>query len=1160
MSNFTHLHVHSQYSILDGATKIPALIKKVKELGMNSIALTDHGVMYGIKKFYNTAKAEGIKPILGIETYIAPTSRHIKKSEKGKKTSYHLILLAKNFEGYKNLTKLASIASIEGFYYKPRIDKEVLQQYSKGLIVSSACLGGELAQHIINGDIQNAIDTAKWYKNLFGEDYYIELMLHPPSEFNPNSATYNLQKQVNEKLKEIAKQLEIKCIATNDIHFLKKSDAYAHNVLITLNTKSTDDDEASLAYSGQEYLKSPEEMLELFADFPEAVYNTQEIADKVEDYNINSSPIMPVFKLPEPFTDDFQYLQHLTYEGAKKRWGEEFEKNDEIKQRVDFELETIRKMGFPSYFLIVADFIEQARKMGVSVGPGRGSAAGSAVAYCLKITNIDPIKYDLLFERFLNPDRISMPDIDIDFDDDGRARVLDWVAQKYGEKRVAHIITFGTMATRSAIRDVARVLNIPLSEADRIAKLIDDKAKSFKNAYELSPELAKIKADATGELAKLFEYAETLEGTIRQVGVHACGTIIGRDDLENFIPLTKHKEAKLYVTQYDGAFVEEVGLLKMDFLGLATLSIINNALHLIKINKGIEFDIDEISLEDPKVFEIFAQANTTGIFQFESDGMKKYLKALKPSKFEDIIAMNALYRPGPMDYIEDFIERKHGLKKITYDTPLMEEYLAKTYGITVYQEQVMLLSQKLAGFTKGEADNLRKAMGKKKKDIIDKMKPKFIEGCANNNIDSTIADKIWSDWEAFASYAFNKSHSTCYAYLAYQTAYLKTYYPAEFFAALLSRNSGNIDDVALYIEDARKNGIDVLGPDINESFNSFSVNKKGQVRFGLTAIKGIGEGVVENIVKERQKNGNFKDIYDFLERVNSGSINKRVLESLVLSGALDSISQYQRHEYFSENNGNLTFIDVLLKYSSNYHSDKKNSSISLFGGETEIKISKPKPFASVAWSELEKLNKEKEVVGIYLSSHPLSQHLAVIKANTNTTLSQLANLQEFVNKDIKIAGIVTNVETKLSKNGSQYAFLTIEDFSGSFKFPLFSQQYITYKNFLEKNLKIFIVATVKNRKDDINQVEFNIKSINLLENMDIKNIALKIKIEQINDDLINQLTQTFEKNQGNSNVQVLIYEPETKTWIMMNSGKYKISVTNEVLNYLKELNIETKIS
>lgn len=1158
MSNFTHLHVHSQYSILDGATKVPALIKKAKELGMTAIALTDHGVMYGIKKFFNTAKAEGIKPILGIETYIAPTSRHEKKPIKGKKPSYHLILLAKNHEGYKNLLKLATLASIEGFYYRPRIDKEILEKYSNGLIVTSACLGGELAQLIMNGEIENAIETAKWYKKIFGEDYYIELMLHPPTEFNPNPSTYNKQKQVNEQLIEIAKQLDIKCIATNDIHYLKKSDAYAHNVLINLNTKSSDDEESSMAYSGQEYLKSLEEMLELFPDFPEAVYNTQEIAEKVEDFDINSSAIMPIFELPEGFTDDFEYLKYITYQGAKKRWGENL--NDETKKRLDFELETIGKMGFPGYFLIVADFIEAARNMGVSVGPGRGSAAGSAVAYCLKITNIDPIKYDLLFERFLNPDRISMPDIDIDFDDDGRGRVLDWVADKYGKQRVSHIITFGTMAARSAIRDVARVLNIPLSEADRIAKLIDEKAKSYKEAYEMSPELAKIKDEATGEMTKLFEYAETLEGTIRQVGVHACGTIIGKDDLENYIPLTKHKDAKLLVTQFEGSLVEEVGLLKMDFLGLATLSIINDAMRLLKQNKGIEFDIDEISLDDPKVFELFAQGNTTGIFQFESDGMKKYLKALKPSMFEDIIAMNALYRPGPMDYIQDFVDRKHGVKKIVYDAPGMEEFLSYTYGITVYQEQVMLLSQKLAGFSKGEADNLRKAMGKKKKDIIDKMKPKFIEGCSKNNIENTIAEKIWTDWEAFAAYAFNKSHSTCYAYLAYQTAFLKTYYPAEFFAALLTRNSGKIEDVALYIEDARKNGIDVLGPDVNESFNQFSVNSKGQVRFGLTAIKGIGEGVVENIVKERLKNGQFTDIYDFLERVNGGSVNKRVLESLVLSGAVDSISQFKRYEYFSENNEKLTFVDVLLKYSSKYHSDKNNTSTSLFGGETEIQITKPKPFAASPWAELERLNKEKEVIGIYLSSHPLSQHFAVIKAYTNTSLSQMANLEQFANKEIRIAGIVTEVENRMSKTGSQFAFLSIEDFSGSFKFPLFSQQYITYKNFLEKNLKLFIVGNVKPRRDNPNQFEFSVKSINLLENMDIKNIAVKIKIDQINDQLIGQLTDTFEKNQGNSVVQFLIYEPESKVWVMMNSGKFKINVNNEVLSILKNLDLETKVS
>ena len=728
MHKFTHLHLHTQYSILDGATKIPNLMEKAKEYGMEAVAITDHGNMFGVKEFFNVTKKAGIKPIIGCEVYVAPRSRTLREKVQGEKNNYHLIILAKNKIGYHNLMKLVSYAWIDGFYYKPRIDKQILREYSEGLIVSSACLGGEIPQKILKNDIDAAEKIALEFKEIFGDDFYLELMRHPTGNPERDAKVYDQQVIVNQKLIEIAKKLNIKYIATNDVHFLNKEDAEAHDILICLNTKKDYNDPKRMRYTGQEYFKSPEEMAELFADLPEALENTQEIVEKIEDYDINAKePIMPYFEIPKQFKDDFEYLQHLTYEGAKERWGENFK--DEIKERVDFELETIKRMGFPGYFLIVWDFIKAARDMGISVGPGRGSAAGSAVAYCLKITDIDPIKYDLLFERFLNPDRISMPDIDIDFDEDGRDKILEWVAKKYGEKRVAHIVTMGTMATKMAIRDVARVLGIPLSEADRLAKMVPDKAKNFKNAYELSEEFKKERENASGMIEKMLQYAETLEGSARQTGIHACGTIIGRDDLENYVPLLKVKDAKLFVTQYEGKYVEDIGLLKMDFLGLRTLSIIQDALENIYYSTGEKIDIDKIPLDDKKTFELFGHGYTTGVFQFESDGMKKHLKALQPNRFEDLIAMNALYRPGPMDYIDDFIARKHGKKKIEYFLPEMEEHLAETYGITVYQEQVMLLSRKLAGFTRGQADTLRKAMGKKKKDLIDMIKPLFIEGC-----------------------------------------------------------------------------------------------------------------------------------------------------------------------------------------------------------------------------------------------------------------------------------------------------------------------------------------------------------------------------------------------------------------------------------------------
>ncbi len=1158
MSEFTHLHVHSQYSILDGAAKISDLISKAKECNMDSLALTDHGSMFGIKEFFDEAKKQEIKPILGCEFYIAPGSRKYKKNKKGQKNSYHLIVLAKNKKGYHNLLKLASLAWIEGHYYKPRIDKEILKKYSEGLIVSSACLGGEIPQFILKNDIENAEKAALEFKNIFGDDFYLELMRHEKNEFNFESNVFEKQQIVNDELLRMSQKLDIKYIATNDIHYLNKEDANAHDILICLNTKKDLEDPKRMRYTGQEYFKTTQEMQKLFADLPDAIKNTHEIEQKIEQYDINSKPIMPIFKIPDKFKDDYDYLRHLTYEGAKKRYSQI---TDKISERLNFELETIRGMGFPSYFLIVWDFIKAAKDMKISVGPGRGSAAGSAVAYCLGITSVDPIKHDLLFERFLNPDRISMPDIDIDFDEDGREKILNWVADKYGENRVAHIITFGSMAPRMAIRDVARVLKLPLAEADKIAKTISEKAKNFEKAFKLSPEFVEIKEKADGITAKTLKYAETLDGSVRHSGVHACGIIIGRDDLENYIPLMTSKDTKLYVTQYDGDFVEDIGLLKMDFLGLRTLSIIQDAVKNIKYSKNIEIDIEKIPYDDKKTFELFGNGNTTGIFQFESDGMKKHLKHLQPNRFEDLIAMNALYRPGPMEYIDDFIARKHGKKKIEYFLPEMEEFLSETYGITVYQEQVMLLSQKLAGFTKGQADSLRKGMGKKKKKIIDALKPKFFEGCQKNGIDKKKAEKIWSDWEAFASYAFNKSHSTCYAELAYKTGYLKAHFPAQFMAAVLSRNFSNITKVSVFMDDCKQLGVEVLGPDVNESFKRFTVNDKGQIRFGLSAVKGLGDGPVSDIIKERQNNGSFKSVYDFIERMNSNSANKRVIEALVFSGAFDNISDFKRPQFFKDAEDNHPFIESLIKYGNKVKSEKDDSQVSLFENSNQaVQIKKPVPVSTGEdMTRIDILKKEKEYVGIYLSDHPLSKDKYIIDANTNVKLSELKNLNKLNGKELKIAGIVKKAEHRFSKKGKPWGTLTIEDFTSSFKIALFSKKYIQYKNYLDEGYKLFINGKAEPRYNNPDEFTFNVKNIKLLDDMKVKTIAIKIKINDINNSMIENFKTVFNKNKGKTNLRFLIWDPETKIWVQMNSQNTQVSVNDQIIGFLKQNQLSYKL-
>ncbi len=1150
---FTHLHVHTQYSILDGASNIARLIKKAKDDNMKALAITDHGNMFGVKLFHKIAKKEGIKPILGCEAYVARNGRFEKKTKEDR-SGNHLIILAKNKIGYKNLIKLISYAWIEGHYYKARIDEELLFKYSEGLIISSACIAGVIPQKILAGRIEEAENYITKYKGVFGNDFYLELQRHQTGNAEYDANLLALQQKVNEAVLELGKKHDVKCIATNDVHFINKEDAEAHDILICLNTGADIDDSSRMRYSGQEFLKTQKEMNKVFADIPEVINNTMEIVDKVEDYELNTAPIMPDFPLPQGFDSEDEYLKHISYKGAELRWPG---LNEEIKERLDFELETIKSMGFPGYFLIVWDFLKAARKMGVSVGPGRGSAAGSAIAYCLKITDIDPIKYNLLFERFLNPDRISMPDIDIDFDEEGREKILNWVVDKYGQKRVANIITFGTMAAKMAIRDVARVQKLPLNEADKLAKMVPDKpGTTLEKAYNSVPELEAEKRSSNHLIAKTLDFAETLEGSVRHTGVHACGIIIGKDDLENYVPLSTSKDSKLYVTQYDGKHIEDVGMLKMDFLGLKTLSIIKDAIENIKISKKIDLEIDKIPLTDSKTFELYAKGETTGLFQFESDGMKKYLKALKPNRFDDLIAMNALYRPGPMDYIPSFVNRKHGKEKIEYDLPDMEEHLKETYGITVYQEQVMLLSQKIAGFTKGQADSLRKAMGKKIKAMMDDLKGKFIEGGIDNGHNKKVLEKVWKDWEAFAQYAFNKSHSTCYAYISYQTAYLKAHYPAEFMAAVLSRNLNDIKKITIFMDECKRMGLQVLGPDINESYSKFTVNNTGAIRFGMTAIKGVGGAAVEYIIKERVDNGGYKNIYNFVERLNLRVVNKRNLEALVVSGGIDNIGGLKRSQYFAQQNGDgSTFIETLIKYGNKLQGESDNSQ-SLFGGVSDYQVKKPEAPSCDEWNKIDRLNKEKELIGIYLSAHPLDDYKIEIENFCNTKLSSFNDLKRLRGKDIKIAGIVTTTEERTTKNGKPFGSVTIEDYSDSHKITIFGKDYLDFKKYFTEGYSLFLKGAIQHKfNNPDSDLEFKVKSIDMLaeiKNTMIKSIALKIPIDNLNDNLIEDIEKIAESNKGDALLKFLIYESSTKVWIQMFSRTHKVNVSQKLIDSIKE--------
>ncbi len=1153
MGRFTHLHVHTQYSILDGASNVSDLIAKARGDGMEAVAITDHGNMFGAKAFYNEAINQGIKPIIGCEMYMAEGSRFDKSGQKDR-SGYHLVVLAKNYTGYKNLIKLVSYAWTEGFYYTARIDKELLRKYSEGLIVSSACIGGEVPKAALRHGKRQAEEVMLEYKEIFGDDFYLELQRHPSGDPAKDREVYDQEQQANAILLELAREHRVKVIASNDVHFINAEDAEAHDRLICLNTGKDLDDPNRMSYTKQEYFKTTDEMSELFSDIPEAIENTGEIADKVEQYELDSEPLMPDFPLPEGFDNEDDYLRHVTYQGARRRYGEI---TDEISERLDFELSVIKGMGFPGYFLIVQDFINAARELGVSVGPGRGSAAGSAVAYCINITDVDPIKYNLLFERFLNPDRVSMPDIDIDFDEDGRDQVLNWVVEKYGIEKVAHIITFGTMKARLAIRDIGRVQKLSLAKADQLAKLVPETpGMTLKKAYEESPQLKEERASGDELVKKTLQYAEVLEGSLRQTGLHACGIIVGKDDLTENIPIATSKDTHLRVTQYDGDHVESVGMLKMDFLGLKTLSIIKDAVQNVKDSKAIEVDIDNIPLDDAATYDLYSRGETTALFQFESPGMKKNLRQLKPNRFEDLIAMNALYRPGPMENIPSYIKRKHGQEKIDYLVPEMEEYLEETYGITVYQEQVMLLSQKLANFSKGQADSLRKAMGKKKKKLMEQLKEKFFEGCRDNGYKEETIHKIWNDWETFAQYAFNKSHSTCYAFVSYQTGYLKAHYPSEFMAAVLSRWSSNIDKVTHFMDECRRMGISVLGPDVNESKLKFNVNQEGNIRFGLSAIKGVGENAARKIIEERENHGAYQDIFDFVERVNLQAVNKKSMESLATAGAFDNLGHYNRAQFFTENGKETYFIESLVKYGTKYQNDKKSQQQSLFGGVGGVEVARPKMPEAEEWPKLEKLNREKELVGIYLSAHPLDDFKTEMRFFTHVTLKELnADINSYRNKDLTVGGIVTGAQHAVSrKNNKPFGRLTLQDYTDSYEFVVFGKEYQEYRKFFYENYPLLVKGSVQPRYNDPSQYEFKIKDIRLLSDVRedmIRTLTLKLPLSEVDQELIHQLNQ-YTNEKGKVLMRFKIVDPAENIAVNMFSRSRRIQVTNDLIEFLDQ--------
>ena len=1264
--SFVHLHVHTQYSILDGQASISGLFERAKELDMPALAITDHGNMYGVKEFLKVAKKfPEIKPIIGCEIYVTRHYDH-KLKDKDHRGYYHLILLAKNYDGYRNLMKIVSTGHIEGKYYeKPRVSHEIVEKYSEGLVCCSACIAGEIPRSIIAGDMEGAEKAIEWHKRVFGEDFYLEVQQHKTRIPGQSLEVYEKQVEANKGIFALAEKTGIKVIASNDVHFVRKEDGPAHDRLICLTTNVNLDEPDRMRYTQEEYLKSEEEMADMFYEHPEALSNTLEVADKIERFKIDKDPILPKFDLPEEFIADIDtylekyksiidegrcdkngnergeefcnsvaYLCHLTYKGAQERYGDTL--NEVQAERIDFELKTICKMGFPDYFLIVQDFIAAARSEGISVGPGRGSAAGSAVAYCLKITNIDPIRYDLLFERFLNPDRINMPDVDIDFDDDGRYRVFQYIEEKYGKDHISHVITYGTMAAKSAIKDVARISRLPIDESNRLTKMIpdrpivqmEDKEEPFgendvleegqkliekdveiddpenegqkitvkkkfrkykkevtykpklKNCYKLIPELKNEIDNGAEDVKEVLKYAEKLEGCVRQTGVHACAMIIGRGNLTEYIPICiandKLTGEEVWVSQYDGHYIEEVGMLKMDFLGLRTLSIIKECQANIKKRFGIEFDIEKIPIDDKETYELYSRGDTTSVFQFESPGMKEWLIKLQPTRFEDLIAMNALYRPGPMDYIPSFVERKQGREPISYDLAEMEDILQDTYGITVYQEQVMLLSRKLANFTRGEADTLRKAMGKKIIDLLNSLKGKFLDGGEKNGHPKDVLEKIWKDWEKFAAYAFNKSHATCYAWVSYQTGWLKAHYPAEFQAANLTKNLSNMDEIKKIMDDCKKNGIKVLNPDINESDSRFTVNKQGEIRFGLGGIKGFGDNIVRAILAEREENGLFADIYDFVERM-SGVVNRKAFESLLHAGAFDSFGICRSQFTLQCKNGDI-FLDTLLRYGELFKKDSMDSSFSLFGEVEEMKPERPEIPAMTGEEDiLEKLKLEKELVGMYLSSHPLDSYDFEIKNFTSCQIAELpalvAECQAKKNKvKVNIAGLVTNVtEGFSSKSNRPMSRMTIEDYSGTIEFAFFGKDHEAFMQYEKLNSALFIEGSIEEKyyikpEDRANgktsDYAFKPKAMMLLGNVTeqyVKGFSIQLSTPMLSQEFREKLVKMIKRNKGSVPLTMFLFDPEKKWNIEFLSRKFKVAVTSSLLEELKSMNITWKV-